>query len=418
MEQAGVFKIELIENVGIDVNYFDITDDTTIDSITGTGDTFTYTDNDNNKPKFEYENGVSFNNKLDAGYSLNFQILDLTRANENDVTTITESIYGWIPVVHYLNGRTLVYNRPFFVTDIDNIDTNDSLLYTIEMNPRVETSVKVLDLIDEDAWINLMVNKYLVFNSHYDSPTASDAETALRKYLASSYVMADASDNYFKVFGPAGLNKQAPDFILFFSFDPGTASTEETCTKTGDTLKWNLDDVIYNQNNSPARLAGSGDGYAIVTTTDGWDGLTTFKVADAYNQNPPFVSWNNLTSFNYFANQFTGTFPNIVTPQLDFFGIEFNSFTGIVGNGSNIISLQATGWFLETNTMNATTIDNILQMLDNFFMANTPIDDFEIDVSGAGMGDLNNGPFNQFKVSLENTFSNAGHTFDISFNED
>src|SRR5690606_1703297 len=104
--------------------------------------------------------------------------------------------------------------------------------------------------------------------------------------------------------------------------------TTRVTNKTGDVLTWNMGGTIYEQNSLPSH-SFSGTNYVSVVSTDGWDGITNFRL----NQNNfsgacPNFNFTNVLIFRIDDNNFSGTCPLFVLPNLTVFQIQDNNFSG------------------------------------------------------------------------------------------
>lgn len=95
----------------------------------------------------------------------------------------------------------------------------------------------------------------------------------------------------YNFFGPNGLNKSTADYLMLFK--TGGNLNANAWTKTGATLRWNQDGTICNSNTMPAYARGTNLGIVTVTSTDGWDGVSTISSNQTRNS----------------VNSFYGVFP-------------------------------------------------------------------------------------------------------------
>ena len=174
-------------------------------------------------------------------------------------------------------------------------------------------------------------------------------------------VTTSVSQNYFKTFGPSGLNKTTADWIYLLTTSGNI--TSRTITKSGSLLKCNLDGVIVTQNNLPAYTRGTNAGIVTMTSTDGWSGVTAL----ALNTNP-----------------FTGVQPNFNTPNVTSFNTSSNLLTGRAGSlyaTNKISSANISG-----NYWTTTMVDAELAYYNSVFASTPPIKNFTLSLSGATMG--------------------------------
>lgn len=184
------------------------------------------------------------------------------------------------------------------------------------------------------AWPDAMLASYRTRNPEqahwFDTTTAGEeTEAELLSRLSSGYL--------YDTFGPDGQNRSVCDFVYVLRTTGNI--TSRTCTKTGDTLRWDVDGTVYSQNNLPAHTLGAGAGVVTVSSTDIWTGLTLF----AFNTNnfiggiPRICSHTALTVFVCNANQLTGSIPDLsANTALTVFVCDNNQLTGWDGGAVSI----------------------------------------------------------------------------------
>ncbi len=176
-------------------------------------------------------------------------------------------------------------------------------------------------------WATLMLASYKSINSHITFTPAQ--ETLILERLSEDYVLT--------TFGTKGSHKTVCDFFLFFENSNTTTNlTARGITKTGDTLRWNYGNGnVYSQNNLPAQ---TNNGVITVTSTDGFNAVTTFNlsintfIGGLFNLNYYMPA---LTVLNVGTNAFTGVIPSIPHVMVQF-DISANNFTsGIPADFAN-----------------------------------------------------------------------------------
>jgi hypothetical protein len=310
--------------------------------------------------------------------------------------------------------------------------TGDCLL---EMNEFVNNPAVI--------WKNSMITSYLSLNSHYGSAFQTAVTTLLDEWFDESYVMPDASTNYYDEFGPSGLNKTTADWFLVMRFDGDI--TSRTTNKTGDTLKWQLDDSVYDQNNLPSHTLGAGDGWCLVSTTDGWTGVTLFAVnTNNFTSFIPNFDFPNAVNLFLRLNDFEGdisvwstnlesntvlqslfaddqslsgdlttwdtAFSNM--PDLNVIQMDNNDFTGLFV--PNSVGLQT--YNMQNNNVGTSGLDAFLSGLNTFYASNAPTSDLNVTISGGTMGIPTGGNSNTDRLAIIATFVTAGHTATITNN--
>jgi len=174
-----------------------------------------------------------------------------------------------------------------------------------------------------EEWAEQMLASYRALNPEqapwFDGAGAF-AQTELQTRLAPGGYLNDT-------FGPSGQNKSVCDFVYLLYTTGNIAS--RTIAKSGATIRWNIDGTIYNQNNLPAHTKGAGAGIATLSSTDGWSGVTGFRVNNnSFSGNCPNLAFPNVTVFNSSDNSFSGNCPNFAFPNVTTFFIYNNSFSG------------------------------------------------------------------------------------------
>lgn len=127
-------------------------------------------------------------------------------------------------------------------------------------------------------------------------------ESELLSRLSSGYL--------YDTFGPGGSNETDAGFLKLFQFTGDISST--SVSKTGDTLRWDVDGTAYVQNNSPTHELSTGDGIITVSSTDGWGGVTTFSLANNPYEGalPSFSAFSALSVIELWGCEFSGTLPS------------------------------------------------------------------------------------------------------------
>lgn len=98
-------------------------------------------------------------------------------------------------------------------------------------------------------------------------------EVSIKEVAESAY--------YYNTFGPSGQNRQVCDWIMLFK--AGGNLLANAWTKTGATLRWNQDGTITSSNTMPAYTRGTNLGIVTVSSTDGWNGMTSLYIRQNYN---------------------------------------------------------------------------------------------------------------------------------------
>lgn len=139
MQQAGINKIVLYENLGINLNYYDPFDRRNVTDISNTGDT--YTIENKAQPEFDIVAVLTRNNKTGFKYIMKFFIFDLTFDELDNVAMLKESIYGWCPLVYFYDGTIKFYNTPLKFFGENDMKIQESMNFAMEL----ETPVVALE---------------------------------------------------------------------------------------------------------------------------------------------------------------------------------------------------------------------------------------------------------------------------------
>ena len=134
MEQAGLYKLDLYENKGVIITWID---KETFSSIANTGIVINVTND--LTPVFSADLSGAFNNELKFTYKFNYVLNDLSGVNFAEIEVLSESVYGFLAVGTYQNGKTFLINTPFFGV-FDPVDTQVSHSFKILLETRKPTS--------------------------------------------------------------------------------------------------------------------------------------------------------------------------------------------------------------------------------------------------------------------------------------
>lgn len=357
------------------------------------------------------------------------------------------------------------YDPIFF--DLSTIDTNygDQIFF----NPDDLTDFIILDqpisgecllqiLLLLKDWKALVIDHYLKVNLHYLSAYRTEVIDHLMVLLDESYVMPDASTNYYTLYGPTGPDIEDSDWLRVFRFNGDI--TQRTVTKTGATLKWQFDDSIYDVNNPPSHAIGAGAGWCVVTSSDDFANLTVMNQdVNNWSGQLPVFNFPDATEISFDDNNLSGPFPpgwvGSGSPLVVTLSASRNTFTGEIPSNIGLLSLLEeinlsenqfegavdlspfgsliTAYFndnllteitsfggtvatsyidFKNNYFPTREVDRILEILDIYFQANTPIQDFTLDISGSNAipTDYVN---NVHILSIESIFTTAGYTATI-----
>jgi len=134
----------------------------------------------------------------------------------------------------------------------------------------------------------------------------------------------------YNTFGPEGQNRTTANFILLFEIV--TSTNAGTTVKTGSTLRWDADGTIYNQNGFPAHTL-TGAGIVTVTSTDGFDAITSLRLVSIGIENYfPSIESDLLAELDYGNNAIIGAEAEHITPAMVTYRNYQNTHTGNVKN--------------------------------------------------------------------------------------
>lgn len=146
MEQAGVYKIVLYENKGLEFVYYGgkFTD------ITNTGDILTINSDGCETGRIEFIQNPerNDNNKLQYLSEISYVLYDYSKANLQLLRSIKRSIYGWIAVLYFYDNNIRAIPTPF-VFDQSRIG-NESNSFAIELVNEI-ASAKPIDFFDPES---------------------------------------------------------------------------------------------------------------------------------------------------------------------------------------------------------------------------------------------------------------------------
>jgi hypothetical protein len=271
-------------------------------------------------------------------------------------------------------------------------------------------------IFEVKTWADSITESYLSNNTHFSTYFADEVTEYFSEVLDSGYVMPDGSDNYYTVFGPEGQEKKEADWLVYVRFFDTLFQSTLSIPNTGNTLKWQLEDSIYTQNDIPNhKISNSGKG--LITSTDAFTGINGNVYLGATTFTGEFTNFN--WGFNrLFANQnsYFGTFPNINNPTCQRINISSNFFSGIEG-ASNFVNNNFNQFFGTDNEFTEQALENLFEDFHNYWViqANTPIQNVTVNVSG-GISASPNATTQTYISELESEFTGAGFTITITTN--
>jgi len=178
-----------------------------------------------------------------------------------------------------------------------------------------------------DTWADDMLASYRTLNPEqaaWFDGAGSAVETELLARL-------QPGEYLHTTFGPSGQNKAVCDFV--YVWQTSGDITSRIITKSGDTLRWDIDGTATNQNDLPAHTLGAGAGVLTVSSTDGWSGVTNFQIwGNSLSGVAPSWDFPNVAKFYIHVNSFSGTAPSWGFPNVNDFLVSNNNFSGTAPN--------------------------------------------------------------------------------------
>lgn len=133
ISQAGIYNLSLYENKDVVLTY----SGDNITAISNSGDILTF-NTDYNDPKFSNDLKEGNNNVVINDYTIEFHIETLDQSNFDTIESLQSSIYGWIPVIEFMDGQKYIINVEF-KPEVGDLDSQNSHTFPIEMKPAIET---------------------------------------------------------------------------------------------------------------------------------------------------------------------------------------------------------------------------------------------------------------------------------------
>lgn len=141
--QAGVNYISLYENRSVSFQYHDPDDLNIVSALTTGGETITV--ENNQRIDFDFDIITGNNYKILFDYIIKFYVFDLTIDSIEQIQTLKESIYGWLPLITFYDGTTKFYNIPLFCPGDSPIKVQDSMAFEVTLQNRVPTCIRHLN---------------------------------------------------------------------------------------------------------------------------------------------------------------------------------------------------------------------------------------------------------------------------------
>lgn len=161
IEQAGIWKLELYENIGIVLIRNEVGE--IVDNVINTGRSFEFTECENLKLNYSVNEAVGDGGKMVYNHSVEFSLFGFSSAYE--VLDDLASLYGWIPVIRFRTGEKFLLNSPIVKRDSE-YEENNTQVYPLRFGNEVPT-IKVLEpfadvpvfwILETGVWQNTDIN--------------------------------------------------------------------------------------------------------------------------------------------------------------------------------------------------------------------------------------------------------------------
>jgi len=153
ISQAGLYKLTLYENKSFSFLY---NADGTIDfdSISNTGDVLGFETNDN-RNKYSNEIKTARNNDIVNSHKLEFWINGLIQSNLDTLEKLQSTIYGWVPVMEFMDNQIYLVNAPFFLVVLP-FQSQVTHTFKLEMITRISSLRKLEEIIVSEGVVGLL----------------------------------------------------------------------------------------------------------------------------------------------------------------------------------------------------------------------------------------------------------------------
>lgn len=209
--------------------------------------------------------------------------------------------------------------------DTDVLDLNASLSNVQDLDSTYLQEIADISInnyndfkYDTNDWVDTMIIDYVdIRNTHFQPYWQRNVVALLKEWLSPDYTMPNDSANYYDRQGPNGLDQDSADWFNVFGTRNTGAITTHTVTKSGETLWWNFGDTAYIQNDIPTHTIIDSCNYMLVSSDDGWSGITYYDIYgnDRLTDNMPLLNLPNVIRFRYQDCGFTGEMPKHIIPS-------------------------------------------------------------------------------------------------------
>lgn len=168
IEQSGISRVELYENVGIVLVKNEAGE---IVSIINSGRILTLTECENYGINYRDQLEKGSNNRTVHTYTLSFWQFNFYSFSELQEFN---TLFGWIPVIYFRNGDKKLINSPLFLPDEFNYDEALTQVYNLELISQVPTFKPLVEFPGEPLeWI-LANGTWVDANYWIDTETWND----------------------------------------------------------------------------------------------------------------------------------------------------------------------------------------------------------------------------------------------------
>ena len=147
-EQSGIYKIDLYENIGVNVTYDESGE---IQIITTTGNTINLTQCENYT--FNYKDAITQgkNDKITHNHQVFFNVYGY---NSFDMLNSVNSVFGYFAVLYFNNDDIKLIPSPIFIDQEITYDEATSQTYALTLSSQVPTFSGLVNFADAPiVWI-------------------------------------------------------------------------------------------------------------------------------------------------------------------------------------------------------------------------------------------------------------------------
>lgn len=276
------------------------------------------------------------------------------------------------------------------------------LVASTKLTKGISLGIKKHSLTISKTWAQKIAYDYVyIRNSHINTPSE---QLLIYDYIVSKLTNEDYWKNNFG-------NKTVADWFYFFRFNSTTSARVNF--KTGAIFRWDIDGTIYYQNDVPVQSKGTGNGYIILSATDGFEGwgFANLAACTLTGSLPNFKSSGILTT-QFQNNLITGKLLLSINSLYTSMQVQTNDFTELV----TLPSPATTIYNAASNNLTTNKIDEFLYRLNSERQLIPPSANLTLNLSGVGMGSPTGGALNTDLVSLLAVFTTVGRVFNFTIN--